>query len=137
MSKVSDESSMSEYTNIFISRMLIYTGVCFAFIYGLSQFHINLASGFYFFPFVMVLLILEHICKAYNISSKRFLIMPVLLLLLVYYLGYSVVFLTLTGNSYEFSDLIYFVIGHFIYFIGAVYLSRLYARLRARKRNKK
>ena len=96
MSKVSDESSMSEYTNIFISRMLIYTGVCFAFIYGLSQFHINLASGFYFFPFVMVLLILEHICKAYNISSKRFLIMPVLLLLLVYYLGYSVVFLTLT-----------------------------------------
>jgi hypothetical protein len=136
MSKANNQSQMTNYINIFIMRLLIYTVVCFGFIFGLSKLEVNLSSGFYFFPFVMTLLILEHLAKTHSFKSKQLITFPIIVFLLIYYLAYSVLFLLLTGHNYEMSSLINIIIGHFIHFFGAVLLSMFYAKIRARKSKK-
>jgi hypothetical protein len=50
---------------------------------------------------------------------------------------YSVLFLTITGVEFVPMTLVNMLFGHALHFFFAAVLSNVYAKLRARKRNKK
>ena len=129
-----ENTTIPEYTNIFMLRVVILTAACLIICFGLIQCAINISPGFYFFPFVIFLAVLEYMNKKYKLDAKNLMNLQVLTFLGIYLTSYSLVFLNLTGTGYEVSDLLPIFLGHFLHFLGAVFFSSLYAKIRSRKK---
>ena len=132
-----NESISKEHHLVFINRMVVYTIVCFIFVIVIGSFDANLTSGLYFLPFVMSLLNLEHLNKRYQVNVRKFIALPTMGYLFVYYICYTYLFLILNNISFHLGDFINMILAHYIHFLIAIFVSSFYAKIRLRKKNKR
>ena len=123
--------------NIFIFRCLLFTFFALILCVVLEHYKMSASSGLYFIPFVILLIVIERIHLLYDVRPMSLLNKYTLLFLVVYYLVYSYIFLIILGESLDFYKVPYLLMGHIAHFLFAVFLSTMYGKLRARKRNNK
>ena len=137
MFNTNNKEVSSEIVNVFIYRILLYSLISLIVCFGLEQFGISISGVLYFIPFVITLMVIEHIHVKYNIKSFSLITIPVLFFLLGYYLAFTLIFLLITGVELKLLSILKTLFGHGVHFLFAAFLSNMYAKLRLRKRNKK
>jgi hypothetical protein len=137
MFNINKNEVAAEHLNIFMYRVILYSLISLIFCFGLERLELSMSAGLYLIPFVINLMVFEHLQKRYGVKSYSLFNLSILFFLLSYFVIFSWVFLQIVGAELEPTRIMNLLFGHSIYLFFAAFLSSTYEKIRVKRRNKK